>query len=151
MTTSQSFKFVEFTKIQKSRYLENITLFFLQINLPHEFDNMEPSCLNSMTKHQEYQSFIKWNHYSLFDKLVKHITTLMKFKEIWLLKPQNKGKENCYKKLSVENLNKAKFEIYREAQLESFATEFDNLLNNQPITNKTKILSLTPILIENLI
>ena len=31
----------------------------------------------------------------------------MKFKEIWLLKQQNKDKENCYKKLSVENLNKA--------------------------------------------
>ena len=51
----------------------------------------------------------------------------------------------------VENLNKAEFEIYREAQLESFATEFDNLLNNQPVTNKIKILSLTPILVENLI
>ena len=111
-------------------------------NLPHEFDNIESSCQNSITKHQEYQRFIKWNHYSSLHKLGKYIAALMKFKEIWLLKRQNKGKENCYKKLSVENLNKAEFEIYREAQLESFATEFDNLLTNQPITNKSKILSL---------
>ena len=120
-------------------------------NLPHEFDNIESSCQNSITKQQEYQSFIKWNHYSSLDKLGKYIAALIKFKEIWLLKRQNKGKENCYKKLSVENLNKAEFEIYREAQLESFATEFDNLVTNQPITNKSKILSLTPILSENLI
>ena len=75
----------------------------------------------------------------------------MKFKEIWLLKRQNKEKENRCKRLSVENLNKAELAIYREAQLESFGTEFDNLLNNQPITNKSKILSLAPILVENLI
>ena len=31
MITSQILKFVDFTKIQKSRYLENQTLFFLQI------------------------------------------------------------------------------------------------------------------------
>ena len=104
-----------------------------------------------MTKHQEYQRFIKRNHYSSFDKLVICIATLMRFNDIWLLKRQNKDKENCYKKLSVENLNKAEFEIYREVQLESFTTEFDNLLNNEPITNKSKILSLTPILVENII
>ena len=127
-------------------------------NLPHEFDNIESSCLNSMTKHQEYQSFIKQNHYSSFDKLSKHVAplmkfkkALMKFKKIWLLKRQNKDKENCCKKLSIDDLNKAEFEIYREAQLESFATEFDNLLTNQPITNKSKILSLILILVENLI
>ena len=74
----------------------------------------------------------------------------MKFKEIWLLKKQNKDKENCYKKLSVENLNKAELQ-YRETQLEFFATEFDNLLTNQPITNKNKILSLVPIPVENFI
>ena len=75
----------------------------------------------------------------------------MKFKKIWLLKRQNKDKENCCKKLSIDDLNKAEFEIYREAQLESFVTEFDNLLTNQPITNKSKILSLILILVENLI
>ena len=31
MMTSQILKFVDFTKTQKSRYLENETLFFLQI------------------------------------------------------------------------------------------------------------------------
>ena len=31
MTTSQILKSVDFTKTQKSRYLENETLFFLQI------------------------------------------------------------------------------------------------------------------------
>ena len=36
---------------------------------------------------------------------MKHIAALMKFSEIWLLK-QNKDKENCCKRLSVENLNK---------------------------------------------
>ena len=75
----------------------------------------------------------------------------MKLKEIWLLKLQSKCKENRCKRLPVENLSKAEYEIYREAQLESFATEFNNLLNNEPITNKSKILSLTPILVKNLI
>ena len=31
MMTSQNLKFVDFTKTQKSRYLENETLFFLEI------------------------------------------------------------------------------------------------------------------------
>ena len=46
-------------------------------NLPQEFDNIESLCLNSMTKHQEYQSFMKRNHYSSFDKLLIHIAALM--------------------------------------------------------------------------
>ena len=75
----------------------------------------------------------------------------MKFKELWLLKRENKGKENCCKKLSVENLNKTEFEIHREAQLEFFAIEFENLLTNQRIINKSKILLLTPIFTGNLI
>ena len=107
-------------------------------NLLHKFGKIGSSCLNSITKHQEYQIFIKWNNYFLLDKLVKHIAALMKFKKIWLLKTQNKGKENCCKKLSVEDLNKAEFEIYRKVQLDSFATEFGNLLNNQPITINIK-------------
>ena len=82
---------------------------------------------------------------------MKHIAALMKLKEIWLLKQQNKYKENCCKRLPLENLNKAEYEMYREVQLESFATESDNLLNNEPITNKSYILSLTLILVENLI
>ena len=108
----------------------------------------ESSGLNSMTKHQEYQSFIKWNHYSLFNKLVKHIAASMKLKEIWLLKLQSKCKENRCKRLPVENLSKAEYEIYREAQLESFATEFDNLLNNEPITNKSKFYHLLQFLLK---
>ena len=120
-------------------------------NLPYEFDSIESSYLNSMTKHRIYQSYVKWDNYLSFDKLVERIAALVKFKEIWLLKWQNKDKENFCKRLSVENLNKAEFEIFREGQLESFAIEFDNLLNNQTITNKSKILSLTPILVENVI
>ena len=30
-------------------------------NLLHEFNNIDSSCLNSMKKHQDYQSFIKRN------------------------------------------------------------------------------------------
>ena len=117
-------------------------------NLLHEFDNIESSFLNRMTKHQEYQSFTKWNHYSSFDKLVKHIGALMKFKEIWLLKQQNKDKENCYKKLSVENLNKAEFEIYREAQLESFALNLITFLPINPSQIKIKFYHLLQFLLK---
>ena len=133
-------------------YLNNTKVSENEIcNLPYEFDNIESSCLNSMTKHQEYQSFIIWNHYSSFNELVKQRVALMKFNEIRLLKQQNKNNENCRKRQSVENLNKGEFEIYREAQLEYFATQFDNLLNNEPITNKSKILLFTLIFVENLI
>ena len=107
-------------------YLNNTKVSENEIcNLPHEFDNIESSCLNSMTKHQEYQSFIIWNHYSSFNELVKQRVALMKFNEIQLLKQQNKDNENCRK--------------------------IDNLLNNEPITNKSNILSFTLIFVENLI
>ena len=39
--------------------------------------------LNNIPKHQEYQCFIKWTHYSSFDILMKRIATLMKFKNIF--------------------------------------------------------------------
>ena len=48
----------------------------------------------------------------------------------------------------LSDLNKVEFETYREGQLEFFATQFDNLLNNKPITNKSKIFSPTPIPIQ---
>ena len=52
----------------------------------------------------------------------------MKFKKISLLKRQNKDEKNCCKRLSVEDLNKAEFEICREALLESFANELTTWL-----------------------
>ena len=66
----------------------------------------------------------------------------MKFKETWLLKRQNKDKENCCKRLSVENLNEAELEMYREAQL---------LQLNLTTCLTIKPLPLTPILVETLI
>ena len=68
-----------------------------------------------------------------------------------VIKTTKQRQGQLLQKLSGENLNKAEFKILREEQLESFITEFDNLLTNQTITNKCKTLSLTPILIENLI
>ena len=33
----------------------------------------------------QYQSFIKWDHYSSLKKLVLHIACLLKFKQLWLI------------------------------------------------------------------
>ena len=45
MMTSQILKFVDFTKIQKSRYLENKTLFFLQNNKKNFINNTSRATL----------------------------------------------------------------------------------------------------------
>ena len=84
----------------------------------------------------------------VFDKLVKQIAVLMKFKEIWLFKHQKKDEENCCKRLSVENLNKAEFEIYREAQLESLQLNLTTYLTINPSQIKLKFYPLLQFLLK---
>ena len=82
---------------------------------------------------------------------MKHVAALMKLKEIWLLKRQNKDKENCCKKLSVEIWIKQNLKYTEKHSLNLLQLNLTTCLTMNPSQIKVKTLSLTPILAENLI
>ena len=55
----------------------------------------------------------------------------MKFSEIWLLK-QNKDKENCCKRLSVENLNKEELKYAGKHRLNLLQLNLTTCLTMNP-------------------
>ena len=64
----------------------------------------------------QYQSFIKWDHYSSLKKLVLHIACLLKFKQLRLIQKRNLLTIEIPHKITVKDIDQADFEIFKEAQ-----------------------------------
>ena len=120
-------------------------------NTTELLDDHDTTLLNQITKQEHYVSFIKWNYYSSFTKLIRHIAALMKFKRLWIAKREKSTLDENFMKLTLNDLNEAENEIYKEAQQESFYSEFSDLSNQKTVSKRSKILSLNPILHDHLL
>ena len=99
----------------------------------------------------QYQSFIKWDHYSSLKKLVLHIACLLKFKQLWLIQKRKLLTIEIPHKITVKDIEQAEFEIFKEAQLECFPDEFRTLKKDMSLSKHSKLLPLNPIVVDNLI
>ena len=99
----------------------------------------------------QYQSFIKWDHYSSLKKLVLHIACLLKFKQLWLIQKRKLLTIVIPHKITVKDIEQAEFEIFKEAQLECFPDEFRTLKKDMSLSKRSKLLPLNPIVVDNLI
>ena len=96
-------------------------------------------------------SCIKWEYYSSFPKLVRHISSIMKLKEKWINLKRKDVQKIDINLLTVADLKKAEREIYKHSQLESFPTEYHHLINNQEVKKTSPLLSLRPFISDGLI
>jgi len=85
---------------------------------------------------------IKWDHYSSWLKLRRHIAWILKLKRNWLCNRRKQSRLN-FNYLLASDINEAETQIIQIAQIESFPTEMNVLTNNKVLT-KSKLLPLKP-------
>ena len=76
----------------------------------------------------KFISCIKWNHYSSFFKLLKHIVWILKFKRNYSDETGNaKHVKVAFEKLDQTDTEETEIEVYKQCQLESFDEETSSL------------------------
>ena len=105
---------------------------------------------NAITVKQKKHLIIKWNHYSSWVKLIRHVAWLIKFISFWHNKKKGVHKHDMTI-LTSDDIKRAETMIYRIAQKESFPTEYYELSNKSSISTKSSLISLKPIFIDDLI
>ena len=94
---------------------------------------------------------VKWNHYSSWIKLVRHITWIIKLKRNWLNHQRNlKNRENL-KYLTVKEITETKTELYKMSQKESFPVEYTNLSQHKVLPKRSKLIPLRPFMEDGLL
>ena len=94
---------------------------------------------------------INWNNYSNWNKLVQHVTWLLKLKSNWLHWKRTHTERENFSSLTVKEMKAAKLELYCLAQMESFPVEYENLQTGKQLPNRSKIKPLRPVMDDDLI
>ena len=66
-------------------------------------------------------TYIKWEHYSSFTKLVRHIALIIKLRQKWINKNRGYSETIQLNHLSVSDLRNAELHIYKQAQLQGLS------------------------------
>ena len=82
----------------------------------------------------KFISSIKWNHYSSYYKLLKHIAWILILKRNYISYKRNKEhKILLFTNLNIEDIDCAENEIIKHCQLECFENEFVDLVKGLPL------------------
>ena len=84
-------------------------------------------------------------------KLVLHNACLLKFKQLWLIQKQKVLTIKIPHKITVKDVEQAELKIFEEAQLECLPDEFRTLKKDISLSKHSKLLNLSPIVVDNLI
>ena len=77
---------------------------------------------------------IKWNHYSSYYKLLKHIAWILKLKRNDISYKRNKGHKSLpFTNLNIQDIDCPENKILKHCQLECFENEFVDLVKGLPL------------------
>ena len=93
---------------------------------------------------------ITWDRYSLWNKLVRHTANIKLMIRKWETK-KNKPKESFPLMLNAEILYESQNAILELVQKDHFNVEHHKKKSQKPLSKRSKILSLAPIVVNNLI
>ena len=80
-----------------------------------------------------------------------HIACLLKFKQLFVIQKQKFLTIEIPHKITVKDVEQAEFKIFEEAQLECLPDEFRTLKKDMSLSKHSKLLHLSPIVVDNLI
>ena len=87
---------------------------------------------------------IKWNHYSSYYKLLKHIAWILKLKWNYIsYKRHKEHKSLAFTNLNIQDIDCAENETLKHFQLECFENEFVDLVKGLPLKS-VKLILLSP-------
>lgn len=112
--------------------------------------NTNQSVIQTTNKQCEINTEFNWEYYSTFRKLTRHIAWIIKLQRIWKAKRYN-TKIPEIKYLTVKELKESQKIIIQASQKESYPTELRDINNGQIIKRKSTIISLNPIIKDDLL
>ena len=107
--------------------------------------------INQVNISPQYQSFINWNYYSNFYKLIYHVASLLKLKRHWTKRHRNQPSNVNFNIFTVKEIEESINVIVCESQKEYYPREFNSLPMTKLVSKDSKLLSLHPLLIDNII
>ena len=96
------------------------------------------------------KTVVVWDCYPSWQNLVRHIAYVKLMIRNWKIK-KNKPKESFPLMLNTEILYESQNTILQLIQKYYFSVEHHNLMSQTPLSKRSKILTLAPILVNNLI
>ncbi|XP_057291781.1 uncharacterized protein LOC130614338 [Hydractinia symbiolongicarpus] len=99
----------------------------------------------------EKTSFIKWESYSDWQKLCRHIAWIIKLKRNWLLLKKGGSEREKFDYLIVDEIEATKLKLYSISQIESYPSEFENLQSHKELPKRSPLAALRPMMQNNLI
>ncbi|XP_057310112.1 uncharacterized protein LOC130648106 [Hydractinia symbiolongicarpus] len=156
--TDNATRYVPLSPTENSRWLTG-TLFLIegQCNWPDQSQNVNQSEEDAdITNFQstsnaipEKKSFIKWQSYSDWQKLCRHIAWIIKLEPNWLL--LRRGGSEKFDYLTVDEIEATKLQLYSISQQESYPSEFENLQSHKELPKRSPLVALRPMMQNNLI
>ena len=107
--------------------------------------------INQVNISPQYQSFINRNYYSNFYKLIYHVASLLKLKRHWAKRHRNQPSNVNFNIFTVKEIEESINVIVCESQKEYYPREFNSLPMTKLVSKDSKLLSLHPLLIDNII
>ena len=107
--------------------------------------------INQVDVSPKYQSFINWNYYSNFYKLVCHVASLLKLKHHWTKRHRNQPSNVNFNIFTVKEIEEFINATVCESQKEYYQRELNSLSITALVPKDSKLLSLHPLFIENII
>ena len=107
--------------------------------------------INQVDISPKYQSFSNWNYYSSFYKLISHVAILLKLKHYWTKQHRNQTSNVNLNTFTVKRIEESINVIVCESQKEYFPQECNSLSITELVLKERKLLSLHPLLIDNII
>ena len=107
--------------------------------------------INQVNISPQYQSFINWNYCSNFYKLIYHVASLLTLKNHRTERHRNQPSNVNFKLFTVKEIEESINLIVCEFQKEYFPREFNSLSMTKLVLKDRKLLSLHPLLIDNII
>ena len=91
-------------------------------------------------------SVLKWEHYSLYFKLLRHVAYILKMKSHWINVKRNRPEKINFKELTVGEIKTAEHQIIIQAQRKCYHEELNSLRNSKLLQKTSTLLSLRPML-----
>ena len=127
-----------------------------EINTRNQFEensgiNIGLTTHNSKSENCNTYQIIKWDSYSSWNKLVRHVALLVKIKQNWVNSKRKSNSKVNFSRLSPDEFQNAKMILCRVAHLESYPEEYNQLKYNKEIPKNSSLLPFKPFMHESLI
>ena len=122
-----------------------------ELNINHLNNEILPKEQTVKNQHMQQPQIINWTYYSSLDKLVRHLTWILKLKSNWVKWKRGSPERENFHFLTVNELNHSRNILFQLSQRESFTNEYQTLASGQTISSKSKLISLYPFFDNELI